>query len=319
MKKKISVWIIACLALSSCVFAGPQNLKVAMVLWRGETKAEFGLKDKLKELGYSVHYTIYNAEQNRSNLAHMLRMGLEPKHKQFDYIYSFGTTASQMTRRVVLDRIPHIFNIVTAPKEAGIVENMDSTGGNVSGISHSSSLELQIKSALQIKKFTKIGYFFNPREENSKITLEQLDSIGKNYKFEVVIFRCAPNSEMLLNYLQKLVETPSTVDAVYLPLDSYIISKASVLGEKLKIAKIMSIGAQKDYIDNGALLGLIPDYYQLGTVAAGIIDRHRKGEKLENIPVHTVRKPTLFINETTRKALGISISIELLKKATIIR
>jgi len=119
------------LSFNNILFADTQELKIAMVLWRGETKAESGFKDGLKELGYSVRYTIFDAEQNRTKLDEILAPGLS----HFDYVYSFGTTASQVTRRRARNRIPHIFNIVTAPVESGIVKSMESSGGNVSGVS----------------------------------------------------------------------------------------------------------------------------------------------------------------------------------------
>ncbi len=322
MTKRIFPWIFLCLVfqliLHGSAAADSKDLNIAMVLWRGETKAEAGFKDTLDALGYSVAYTVYNADQKRPVLASKLRHEFSPGIKHFDYAYSFGTTASQMARGIVNNRIPHIFNIVTDPKASGVVESLESTGGNVSGVSHRISLDLQIKLALQIKRFKKIGFFFNPRENNSEIIGERLGELGKEYGFEVIGFRSAPNTELLKIHLQKLVDTPSMVDAVYLPLDSYIVSNAAIIGETLKRANIMSIGAQKEYIDNGALIGIVPDYYRLGVVAAKILDRHRRGEKLENIPVHTVEKPILIINETTRKFLDISIPEILLKKAMCI-
>ena len=70
--KKISICSI-CLAFiilltfSISAFASGKTLRIAMVLWRGETKAEQGFKDGLKELGYSVDYTIMNAAQDRKH------------------------------------------------------------------------------------------------------------------------------------------------------------------------------------------------------------------------------------------------------------
>lgn len=319
MKKDHFPWILLCLfvqlILHSVPIAGATDLNIAMVLWRGETKAESGFKETLDSLGYSVVYTIYDADQQRPDLARKLRHEFVPRIKQFDYVYSFGTTASQVAKGIVNDRIPHIFNIVTDPKASGIVDNLEFTGGNVCGVSHRVPLELQIKLAFQIKKFKKIGFFYNPREKNSEITSKRLGELGKKYGFEVIRFRSAPNTDLLMNHLKKLVETPSLVDSVYLPLDSHIVSNAAVIGETLKRAKIMSIGAQKEYIDHGALVGIVPDYYKLGEVAAQILDRHYRGEKLENIPVYTVEKSILIINETTREGLNISIPETLLKKA----
>ncbi len=116
------LFAVAFLLTSSAAFAaGSKDLNIAMILWRGETKAEQGFKDGLKELGYSVQYTVMNASQDKTRLGHLLREDLKPKLKDFDYIYTFGTTVSKSTRFIVQDQVPHIFNIVAAPVKAGIV------------------------------------------------------------------------------------------------------------------------------------------------------------------------------------------------------
>jgi len=143
---------------------------------------------------------------------------------------------------------------------------------------------LQIEAALKIKRIKKIGLFFNPREKNATIIYDKLIAIAKDFNFEVAGFRSPPGSRRLEKYLQKLTNKSLIVDAVYLPLDSFIISNARLIGSQLRAGKIMSIGAQKEYIDKGALMGTVPDYYQLGKIASAIMDRHQKGEQLEKYP-----------------------------------
>ena len=46
-----------------CIESKPLHL--TMILSCGETEAEQGFKDRLQELGYTVYYTVLNAEQNR--------------------------------------------------------------------------------------------------------------------------------------------------------------------------------------------------------------------------------------------------------------
>ncbi len=118
--------------------------------------------------------------------------------------------------------------------------------------------------------------------------------------------------------LEKLSDRSVSVDAVYLPLDSYHMTKAKLIGSKLRAAKITTIAAQKKYIQNGALFGAIPDYYALGKEVAGIVDRHRKGEALINIPIVSPRKPLIMVNKTTSQALNIRLPEGLLKGAVVV-
>lgn len=307
---------LACLlSLPPSLSAASKDKRIAMIVWRGETAAEKGFRDGLKELGYSAQITVFNAEQDRAKLAQMLRNDIQAKLDQYDYVYSFGTTASKMTRSIIKDQLPHIFNIVTDPMKAGIVKSMQSSGGNVSGISHRISLELQIKTALKVRQFKKLGIFFNPREKNTEIIRSTLNKIAKSNGFSVIEFRAAPGTDMLEKQLQEIINTPDIIDAVYLPTDSYIISRAKLIGEKLSAAKLMSIGSQKDFLSAGALIGVIPDYYQLGKLASTILGRHNNGEQLSNIPIETVKNPRLAVNEKTRISLKIPIPEALMKTA----
>ena len=318
MVSSICLVLLSLLVSSNILFAGSKDLKIAMILWRGETRAEQGFKSGLKQLGYSAQYTIMNAAQDRKELARLLRNELEPRIAGFDYVYTFGTTVSKVTRTFLNDRIPHIFVAVTAPVESGIVDSMGSSGGNVGGIKHGIDLSLQIGTALKVINFKRLGFIFNPREKNSNIQRKELYAIAKNYDFEVIDLRSPPAQNMLQKNLQKLIDKSITVDAVYLPLDSFLISKAKLIGSRLRAAKVKSIGAHRKFITNGVMLGVIPDYYELGKVVATIVDRHQHGKKLENIPIETVKEPGVIINKTTSKMLNISIPEAVLKKATIV-
>lgn len=325
--KKISVFLLSFTALftflicSDSLFAGDKEINVALLLWRGETKSEEGFKAKLKELGYSVQYTIFDAKQNQNNLLRIVRKEIVPNLKKYDYIYSFGTTASKSVRRFVENQTPHVFNIVNDPVKAEIVTSLEASGGNISGVSNNIPLPLQIETAFKVKKFKNIGLFFNPREENSVLIKDKLTAIGKKHGFKVVAMRVAPSAKgkvALEKYFRRIKFRKINVDAVYLSMDSFLLSNAQMIGKQLRAVNMISIGAHKKYIQNGALLGVIPDYYELGQLTAAIVDRHQKGEKLENIPVQTTKNPILMINKSAQDFFKIDIPEEFMKSATII-
>jgi ABC-type uncharacterized transport system substrate-binding protein len=216
------------------------------------------------------------------------------------------------------DQVPQIFNVVTDPVGAGIVQSMKSSGGNISGMSDAIPVSIQIKSVLDVIKFEKLGLFFNPREKNSMIIRKELYEVAKHVGFNVIDLRSPPAQEMLQGNLQKVIDQSIIVDAVYLPSDSFLVSNANLIGLRLRTAKVKSIGATKGFIENGALMGVVTDYYKLGKTVARIVDKHQKGEKLQNIPIERVEDPYLVINKTTSDILNINIPEDLMKKAIII-
>jgi len=319
-KHIIGVIILLLVTLLPCrntPFADGKPLTVAMLLWRGETEAERGFKDRLQELGYAVQYTILDAKQDHKRLGALLHP-LTPQLDTFNYIYTFGTTVSRITRVMVHDRVPQIFNVVTDPVGAGIVQSMAASGGNVSGVSSEVPLRVQIQHALDIIPFQKLGLLFNPREKNSMLVRQELYDLARAWHFELLDLRAPPARDMLQTQLQKLADGLIQVDAVYLPPDSFLVSNAIMIGSQLRMAKIGTIAAVKQFIDHGALLGMVTDYYHLGRTAAGIVDRHQKGEPLQHIPVGTVTDPQLVINNTTRRLLRLTIPEPILKKAVLV-
>lgn len=296
--------------------AAENNIKIAMILWRGETEAEKGFKDRLKELGYSVQYTVLNAEQQKSQVGSILRKRLKPE--DFDYIYTFGTTVSKQTKSYLKGRSSQIFNIVTDPVKAGLVNNLKASGDNICGVKLGIPLTFQIESALKIIDFKTLGFIFNSREKNSDIILKELIELSKRLNFEVIKLRSPPARERLEWNLQRLIDKKVKVDAVFLPSDSYVVSRAKFIAAQLKVAKIKSIGSIKKLIKEGALLGSVADYRDLGQQAAMIVDRHQKGDSLKKIPIQLPQNPKMVINVTTSAALDFALPEDVLKNAIVL-
>jgi putative ABC transport system substrate-binding protein len=312
-----SITVVVLLVFINSLLASDRHLNIAVILWRGETRAEQGFKDGLKELGYTVKYSIFDAGQDTKKLGQILSK-LKSRFNEFDYIYTFGTTVSRRTRVILKDQVPQVFNVVTDPVGAGIVQSLKSSGGNISGMSGAIPISIQIKSALGVTEFEKLGLFFNPREKNSMIIREELYEVARQLDIEVADLRSPPAQEMLQENLRKLIDQSLHVDAVYLPSDSFLASNAELIGSCLRTAKVKSIAATKRFVENGALMGVVTDYYSLGKTVASIVDRNQKGEKLQNIPIERVERPYLIINKTTSDILNIRIPEAVMKNAIIV-
>jgi ABC-type uncharacterized transport system substrate-binding protein len=320
-KHSVALWLLF-FAISAFACTGPQaraeTLRIAMVTWRGETAAEKGFRDGLQKLGYTAEFTVVDADQDRTALRSKLEKTILPNLASFNYIYSFGTTATQMTKDLVGGKVPLLFNVIAAPVEAGIVHSIEEPGENISGATNAVPIATQIEAALKLFAIKKLGLLFNPREKNTMIQREQLMAIAGKFGFELVDLRSPPALDMLEANLQKLADHSVTVDAVYLPSDSFLISKSKLIGLKLRAAKVKSIGAIKTQVDDGALMGVVPDYHGLGEAVAQMLDKNRKGEALGRIPVYQPQSPTLVVNETTRAALALDIPAAALTGAQLV-
>ncbi|MBT8362721.1 MAG: hypothetical protein KJO32_17360, partial [Deltaproteobacteria bacterium] len=209
------------------------------------------------------------------------------------------------------------FNVVTDPVGAGIVRSMKATGGRISGVSDAIPISLQLESIVEVMEVNKLGLFFNPREKNSMLIRRDLYEQAKKNNIEVTDFRSPPTENALEKNLQQLVNNPTLVDVVFLPSDSFLVSKAPLIGRKLLEGGIKSFGSSEEYIAGGVLMGIVVDYFSLGKSAAAIVDNHLNGKELQDIPVEIPSDYHLMINNQTRKLLGISLAESLQSKAIL--
>jgi putative ABC transport system substrate-binding protein len=195
---------------------------------------------------------------------------------------------------------------------------MDASGGNIAGVTNEIPLSLQLQTALSLVPFKKLGLLFDPREKNSMLVREKLVEVARPLGLEVVDLRSPPAQNMLEDNLSKLRDRSIAVDAVYLPADSFIVSRSQLIGTELRAARIKSIGAIERYVDDGALLGLVPEYRDLGRAAATIVHRHQGGQKLAEMLVQSDRDPLLKINATTSRARQVEVPAALRKRARVV-
>ncbi len=285
--------------------APTEPLKLLMVLWRGETAAERGFLDELQRRQIAVEITRINAFQDRNLLAAELRK-LAPRINDFAAVYSFGTTASVMTKSIVRGRIPQLFSMVSTPEKAGLMAVTEGAA-LVTGSTDAISADLRISTARQLFPVRRVGILFNAREQNAIAQLQELERLKEQRQIELEIFRVAPSSPALATLLQRLGAGQIAIDTLYLPSDSYIISQSKVIMQALKQTRYRVVGATETFVRDGALLAVAPDYEAMGRALAGRLQQLLAGETDAARHLVVVDQPRILYNELTRQRLGIEI------------
>ncbi|WP_337680764.1 ABC transporter substrate binding protein [Iodobacter sp. LRB] len=270
-------------------------LKIAMVLWRGETAAEQGFRDELKKLGFKPDIVVFDANQDRTNLATMLRTKLEPYLASYDYVYSFGTTATLMSKSFLSGRKPLIFNVVSDPVGAGIISVVKEENKMVAGVSNMVFLPLQISNARKyLPKGSKMLLPVNPRERNTQLIGEQLKAVAADYQWTLETWRINPDKALLKTELARLQQAAKD-SVVFIPADSYLISVAPELMLALNDARIATICSIEAFIPYQCSVGTVGDYRVQGILAARIVLMHQKGRALQDISVQYDLNPKLIV------------------------
>lgn len=137
-------------------------------------------------------------------------------------IYAIATSSSQAAASAADEKnIPVVFNAVTNPVDAGLVESMTAPGGHVTGVSDINPVTDQIDLIAEIlgKTEVKIGFLYTSAETNSvfQIGLAKAHCDEKGYSY-------VDGSIVDINDLENaMIKLQSEgVDAIYIPTDNVL-------------------------------------------------------------------------------------------------
>ncbi len=226
-----------------------------------------------------------------------------------DIIVAITTPCAQLAAPYSTD-IPVVFSAVTDPIAAGIVDSLESTGGNITGTSDALEISKILDFAVQTTPDLKtLGYMYNTGEDNSVSCLEKVKAYCKDNNIKLEIASVTNTSE-----IQEAITTlADKCDAVFSPNDNTVASAMGTVAQVMnKAKKPMYVGADSMVQDGGfATIGI--QYNDLGIETANMAASILKGEKkASEIPVKVFNEDlSTFINRSTAKAIGYEIPDEI--------
>ncbi|MCP4672459.1 MAG: hypothetical protein GY857_14280 [Desulfobacula sp.] len=278
---------------------------IAMIMWRGETIAEKGFIDGLSQSSYDIIITKYNAGQNSKILEDIIT---KIQSQSVDLIYVFGTTATK-TVLTKIKKIPVVFNIVSRPVGSGIIASWKSSKNNATGASNKVSIISQLKVLKKVVSFKNLGIIYNPKEQNSIIQRNTVKRLEDTLGFNLKEYRISSEQDILKN----LPKIKDQVDALFLPADSMI----KFLGTKImehvnryQIPSLSSVGSM--VLEDGVLMGFVPQYYELGKIAAKKAMLILHGQNPCDIPSSVLDHYYISVNMQTAKKIDIQIPMSIL-------
>ncbi|AFM23545.1 ABC transporter substrate-binding protein [Desulfomonile tiedjei] len=278
---------------------------IATITWRGQTEAERGFIDGLREKVHEPTILTFDANQSRAAVEEILE-SLGSRH--IDLIYVFGTTATQLVLSRVKN-IPVVFNIVSRPVASGIIADRQRSGNNATGVSLEIPVHHQLKALKKVVDFRVLGVIYNPRELNSVIHTRMVRDLEVPMGFRLEEF-CIRNATDIPRVLGDL---KGRADAVYIPADSFSISFGKEIMTLVNGFNIPSLSAAESMVpENGVLLALVPDYYQLGRMAAEKGARILAGDAPGEIPSSCPEYFRMWVNMRTARQINIQIPLSLL-------
>jgi|GEM_PF-1715790 len=298
--------LLTALPVTAAAQTAGAEKKILMALWSRETEYEAAFKERLAELGVKATYTTILGEQARGTMATRLRT-LEPDFaaKKYDLIYSWGTTATEIVKGLVQDRIPTVFNVVYDPTAAKLITSNDAPGGTITGVTNGVPIEQQFDAFSTLVKMSKLCFLFNAREQNANLTLGRLEKWSAARGITLTALRAAPETPMLDEHLRGIDAGTIACDAVYAGADSYLGAKAEEIASKIG-AKVELLGGTARFVQQGWLAALAPEVKDMGVAAADLAAKILTGQDPATLPV-ILPDPKLIVSKDMAQRHGITV------------
>jgi putative tryptophan/tyrosine transport system substrate-binding protein len=266
---------------------------------------------RLHELGWIEGRTIaieYRWSEGRPE--RVAEVAAEFVRQKVDIIVTHGGAVAALKQAT--SDIPIVFAIAVDPVGGGLVANLSSPGGNVTGLSLQLSdiagkrLELLREAVPGLRRLAILfdaGYPGSLKESSEAQTAAltvglEIAPVGIRRTDDI-----APAFEAL------------KVDALY------VVDNALVTANRTRIiASAVSAGlptafSGREFVESGGLMSYGPDYRVLFLRAADYVDKILRGTKPGDIPVEQPTRFEFVINLKTAKALGITIPGTLIARA----
>lgn len=279
--------------------------EVLVVTWRGQTEAEKGFVNRLKELRPGIKFQFLDAQRKKDRLKELFK---EQDLSNIDLVYSFGTTGSGIVKEHLDGRIPQVFNIVTAPQKSKIVESLSKPGNNITGAKLGVDIFIQLEFLMSLKKVKTLGVWFDPREKQGKIIRDRIWEFAKKHNIKVVATRIIPDADekRFDRMIRKAIARTSKMDAVYLvPTSSF-----STIRDKYFTQfdpELLVMSGVYATVGRGATLALTANYNERGKAVAELAHKVLSGTPAGTIPVDllTLKASYLYIDRKRVKAVGL--------------
>ncbi len=261
--------------------------------------------------GKNVKYEINNPETDMSVAATIAQKFASQKK---DLILAIATPMSQACVAATKNTdIPIIFNSVTDPVAAGLVDSWEKPGGRVTGAADWADVGQQTALMLECSpSIKKVGTLYNAGETNSRVQVKIFKDEAKKKNLTVVEANASSSADVMAG-AKSLV---GRVDAIWIPTDNVVVGALEAVVKVCEDNNIPLYGSDVSQVPRGAIASSGVDFYEIGQTSGMMAARVLKGESPADIAVAKAAMSQLFINLSAAKRMGVTVPQTVIDKAT---
>ena len=227
-----------------------------------------------------------------------------------------GTTPPALAAQRATTTIPIVAVAVGDPVESGLVASLGRPGGNITGVANivgdigPKRLEL-----LRLIKPTlsRVAVLGNPA--NSTIntsSMKKIQDAARRVGVTAIPIYARTSEEIERGFAQMLRER---AEGVIVAVDTFLYGQRTQIAGLAVKYRMLLVSAFREEALAGSLLSYGPNNADIYRRAATYVDKILKGAKAGDLPIEQPSLFELVINLRTAKAVGLTISRELLQRA----
>ena len=315
-KKRWLFWtafFIICLLSVGCN-RKPEPFHIGILQWTEKVEpfnqTYRGVIDGLADLGFrdgiNMNLSFENARQDNATALTIARIFVD---EEVDLIVALGTGSSlsalEATETIP---IPIVFSIVGAPKATGIIQSYADSGRNITGVSMKVPVAAQFRMLKEcLPQVKNLGVLYCTKMPQAVATGREGMNAAPGFGWTTidipVSFSELPTIE------RRLGPVAERVDAIYIPTDP-------ILGSPENLKRIISvfdahaipvITVAERFVEQGSLMALNCDFYEIGRQAAGQVEKVLSGVPVREVAVQKPTLTRLSLNLQKARKLGIDI------------
>jgi putative ABC transport system substrate-binding protein len=280
-----------------------------------QTQADLEVEDAaLRALGWVEGKNLL-VERRYAERAELLRPFAEELVRlKVEIIVTWGTAATLAAKRATTT-IPIIIGSAGDPVTTGLVASLARPGGNITGFSIVGP-EIDAKRLSLLRELVpglqRVGVLANSANPYNRAVRKEFEQTGRSLGLQLIIIEVATAGE-LENALAEMARRRAQALFVQRE-DLFVDNRVPLMSAALRYA-LPTLAANKELVENGALVSYAHNKEEQHRRWAGFVDRILRGAKPADLPIEQPTKFELIINLKTAKALGITVPQSLLMRA----
>jgi len=270
-------------------------------------------KIRMKELGYvegqNIRYVYAGPAGTPDKLPAQAQALMGP---EIDLIVAVSTPAVATLKTVTAGTNKRVIFInIFDPIASKFVDSLSHPGGNLTGsrwgVAETKRLEWFVKLAPNVHR---LYAPYSPNDGSSKLARDLGQKAAAKLGVQFIFKEVADPTQIT----QAAHDVPADADAIYLLPDNLMVSKINDFVQSALDHKLPLAAPNSPHVQLGALFSYGFDFNASGRQAARLADQILKGVSPADLPVETTEF-FLTVNVATAKAIGLSISDDLLQQA----